>query len=84
MARLVKRFGMFTSKGNYMVERIAEAGKKLATEDGCGKNAWAFAYRDRYMGSSLITVTLSRTMCLFTSKANKGLTSAMDGAILYI
>ena len=46
MARLVKRFGMFTSKGNYMVERIAEAGKKLATEDGCGKNAWAFAYRE--------------------------------------
>jgi hypothetical protein len=46
MARLVKRFGMFTSKGNYMVERIAEAGKKLAAEDGCGKNAWAFAYRE--------------------------------------
>ena len=53
MARLVKRFGMFTSKGNYMVERIAEAGKKLATEDGCGKNAWAFAYRElRKLGYS--------------------------------
>ena len=40
MARLVKRFGMFTSKGNYMVERIAEAGKKLATEDVCGRRVY--------------------------------------------
>ena len=46
MAQLVKRFGMFTSRGNLMVERIADAGKKLAAEDGCGKNAWAFAYRE--------------------------------------
>ena len=45
MARLVKRFGMFTSKGNYMVERIAEAGKKLAQEDG-GLAGWQFAYRE--------------------------------------
>jgi|TARA_R110000765_G_scaffold32159_1_gene74965 hypothetical protein len=37
---------MFTAKGNYMVARIAEAGKKLAAEDGAGKNAWAFAYRE--------------------------------------
>ena len=41
-----KTFGMFTAKGNYMVARIAEAGKKLAAEDGAGKNAWAFAYRE--------------------------------------
>ena len=47
MARLVKRFGMFTSKGNYMVERIAEAGKKLAAEDGA-ENAWRFAERELY------------------------------------
>ena len=44
MATLIKRYGMFTTNGNKMVGRIAEAGKKLAAEDGCGKNAWAFAY----------------------------------------
>jgi hypothetical protein len=37
-----KTFGMFTAKGNYMVARIAEAGKKLAAEDGAGKNAKDF------------------------------------------
>ena len=46
MATLIKRYGMFTTTGNKMVGRIAEAGKKLAPEDGCGKNAWAFAYRE--------------------------------------
>ena len=46
MATLIKRYGMFTTNGNKMVGRIAEAGKKLAGEDGCGKNAWAFAYRE--------------------------------------
>ena len=46
MATLIKRYGMFTTNGNKMVGRIAEAGKKLAAEDGCGKNAWAFAYRE--------------------------------------
>ena len=46
MATLIKRYGMFTTTGNKMVGRIAEAGKKLAAEDGCGKNAWAFAYRE--------------------------------------
>jgi len=46
MATLIKRYGMFTTNGNKMVGRIAEAGKKLASEDGCGKNAWAFAYRE--------------------------------------
>ena len=46
MATLIKRYGMFTTNGNKMVGRIAEAGKKLACEDGCGKNAWAFAYRE--------------------------------------
>tara|TARA_B110000238_G_scaffold51282_1_gene55832 strand:+ start:101 stop:352 length:252 start_codon:yes stop_codon:yes gene_type:complete len=46
MATLIKRYGMFTTNGNKMVGRIAEAGKKMAAEDGCGKNAWAFAYRE--------------------------------------
>ena len=46
MAKLIKRYGMFTTNGNKMVGRIADAGKKLAAEDGCGKNAWAFAYRE--------------------------------------
>ena len=46
MATLIKRYGMFTTTGNKMVGRIAEAGKKMAAEDGCGKNAWAFAYRE--------------------------------------
>tara|TARA_B110000046_G_scaffold53330_1_gene59769 strand:+ start:3034 stop:3285 length:252 start_codon:yes stop_codon:yes gene_type:complete len=46
MATLIKRYGMFTTTGNKMVGRIAEAGKKIAALDGCGKNAWAFAYRE--------------------------------------
>ena len=45
MATLIKRYGMFTTTGNKMVGRIAEAGKKLAAEDGA-KSAWAFAYRE--------------------------------------
>ena len=53
MAKLIKRYGMFTTNGNKMVGRIADAGKKLAAEDGCGKNAWAFAYRElRKLGYS--------------------------------
>ena len=40
-----KTFGMFSVEGNYMVARIAEAGKKLAQTDGA-KSAWAFAYRE--------------------------------------
>ena len=46
MATLIKRYGMFTTNGNKMVGRIAEAGKKMAAEDGAGKNAWEFAYRE--------------------------------------
>ena len=45
MATLIKRYGMFTTNGNKMVGRIAEAGKKLAAEDGA-TSAWAFAYRE--------------------------------------
>ena len=45
MATLIKRYGMFTTTGNKMVGRIAEAGKKLAAEDGA-TSAWAFAYRE--------------------------------------
>jgi len=41
-----KEYGMFTPEGNFMVSRIAEAGKKMAAEDASGKNAWAFAYRE--------------------------------------
>ena len=40
-----KTFGMFSVEGNYMVARIAEAGKKLAQTDG-SKSAWAFAHRE--------------------------------------
>jgi hypothetical protein len=40
-----KQFGMFTEEGNYMVNRIAEAGVKLAAADGTD-SAWAFAYRE--------------------------------------
>lgn len=40
-----KTFGMFSVEGNYMVARIAEAGKKLAQTDG-PKTAWQFAYRE--------------------------------------
>ena len=46
MATLIKRYGMFTTNGNMMVGRIAEAGKKLASEDGDQLTAWAFAYRE--------------------------------------
>jgi phosphosulfolactate phosphohydrolase-like enzyme len=45
MATLIKRYGMFTTNGNKMVGRIAEAGKKLAAEDGA-TSAWAFAHRE--------------------------------------
>ena len=37
---------MFTAKGNYMVARIVDAGKKLVAEDGDTLNAWQFAYRE--------------------------------------
>ena len=46
MATLIKRYGMFTTNGNKMVGRIAEAGKKLALLDGDELTAWAFAYRE--------------------------------------
>ena len=46
MATLIKRYGMFTTNGNMMVGRIADAGKKLAAEDGDQLTAWAFAYRE--------------------------------------
>ena len=35
MATLIKRYGMFTTNGNKMVGRIAEAGKKMAALDFC-------------------------------------------------
>jgi hypothetical protein len=38
-------YGMFTPEGNYMVDRIVNAGIKLAAEDG-PTSAWAFAYRE--------------------------------------
>ena len=46
MAKLIKRYGMFTTKGNVMVGRIVDAGKKLVAEDGDTLNAWQFAYRE--------------------------------------
>ena len=46
MAKLIKRYGMFTTKGNVMVGRIVDAGKKLVELDGDKLNAWQFAYRE--------------------------------------
>jgi|TARA_R110000803_G_scaffold117731_1_gene186216 hypothetical protein len=40
-----KTFGMFTDKGNFMVNRIVAAGERLAAEDGA-ENAWRFAERE--------------------------------------
>ena len=39
-------YGMFTSKGNYMVGRIVDAAKKLVQQDGDQLTAWAFANRE--------------------------------------
>ena len=38
-------FGMFTAEGNYMVGRIVEAARKIATADG-DENGWRFGYRE--------------------------------------
>jgi hypothetical protein len=39
-------YGMFTDKGNYMVDRIVEAANKLKQQDNDELNAWQFAYRE--------------------------------------
>ena len=39
-------YGMFTPEGNYMVDRIVSAAKKLIDLDGDELNAWQFAYRE--------------------------------------
>ena len=38
-------YGMFTQEGNELVERIAQAGMKLAETDG-ERVAWQFAHRE--------------------------------------
>jgi len=38
-------YGMFTDEGNALVERIAQAGMKLAETDG-ERAGWTFAYRE--------------------------------------
>lgn len=38
------KYGMFSDKGNQLVERIAKAGQKLAEVDG-ERAGWKFAYR---------------------------------------
>jgi len=38
-------FGMFTEEGNTLVERIAQAGIKLAETDG-ERAGWTFAHRE--------------------------------------
>ena len=38
-------YGMFTQEGNTLVERIAQAGVKLAQTDG-ERVAWQFAHRE--------------------------------------
>ena len=38
-------FGMFTEEGNALVERIAQAGIKLAETDG-ERAGWTFAHRE--------------------------------------
>ena len=38
-------YGMFTDEGNTLVERIAQAGMKLAQTDG-ERVAWQFAHRE--------------------------------------
>ena len=42
----VESYGMFTTKGNYMVGRIVDAAVKLKQEDHDELNAWQFAYRE--------------------------------------
>jgi hypothetical protein len=42
----VTSYGMFTTKGNYMVGRIVEAAQGLIKLDGDELNAWQFAYRE--------------------------------------
>ena len=42
----VTSYGMFTTKGNYMVSRIVEAAQGLIKLDGDELNAWQFAYRE--------------------------------------
>ena len=42
----VESYGMFTSKGNYMVGRIVDAAVKLKAQDSDQLTAWAFAYRE--------------------------------------
>ena len=38
-------FGMFTAEGNALVERIAQAGIKIAEQDG-ERAGWTFAHRE--------------------------------------
>jgi len=45
-AMTVTSYGMFTTKGNYMVGRIVEAAQGLIKLDGDELNAWQFAYRE--------------------------------------
>ena len=53
MAKLIKRYGMFTTNGNKMVGRIVDAAKQLVELDGDKLNAWQFAYRElRQLGYS--------------------------------
>jgi|14BtaG_2_1085337.scaffolds.fasta_scaffold08755_9 hypothetical protein len=42
----VTSYGMFTTKGNYMVGRIVEAALALIKLDDDERNAWQFAYRE--------------------------------------
>ena len=41
----VTSYGMFTTRGNWMVGRIVEAAQKIATADG-DENGWRFGYRE--------------------------------------
>ena len=45
-AMTVTSYGMFTTKGDYMVGRIVDAANKLKQLDGDQLTAWAFAYRE--------------------------------------
>jgi len=45
-AMTVTSYGMFTTKGDYMVGRIVDAANKLKQQDGDQLTAWAFAYRE--------------------------------------
>ena len=46
MAKLIKRYGMFTTNGNKMVGRIVDAAQHLIALDGDKLNAWQFANRE--------------------------------------